>query len=124
MGQAFNDALAYKSYMVIWNKAPALSKFTWESGGSGGNYLRDQSGWFLGYDGPSGCLCARSKGLSSFWEVKQRNEKWYLIDKNGKYAQWLPNQKWPLASTTTFISEGDWSDNALIVALDKTEPPK
>jgi len=127
MTQAIHDALAYQSYMIVADKAysSSLSAFTWESGGPRGNYLRDQNGWYLGYDTTSRCLCARSKGLSSFWEVQERDGARYLRDitADSRYLSWLPNQKWPLAAQTLFISEEDGMDNALVVAIEMAPAP-
>jgi len=126
MTQAVNDALAYKSYMVVAGKTYArLTAFTWESGGPRGNYLRDQDGWYLGYDGPSRCLCQRSKGLSSFWEIDERDGVQYLRDvsQGSRYLSWMPGQHWPLADTTLFLSEEDGPANALVVAIEPVAAP-
>lgn len=127
MSQAVNDALAYKSYMIVAAKDYGpISTFTWESGGPRGNYLRDQDGWYLGYDGPSRCLCQRSKGLSSFWEIQERDGVHYLRDvsEGSRYLSWLPDQHWPLANTTLFVSEEAGPEHALTVAVEPAAAPK
>lgn len=126
MSQAVNDAMAYKSYMIVASKGYGpISSFTWESGGPRGNYLRDQDGWYLGYDGSSKCLCQRSKGLSSFWEIQESNGVHYLRDitSDSRYMSWKPDQDWPLASTTLFISEEDGPQYALTVSVEPAAAP-
>jgi hypothetical protein len=109
VGLATGDALAYKSYMVLSTGLNYAERFRWED--NQGDYLIDSQGWYLGYDGPSGCLKEHYKGLASRWMPIQDGNTWHLVDTGSKrIVSWDPNQRWPLASTTTFLQEFDAGD--------------
>lgn len=121
---ASGDALAYKDYMLLTPGLENAERFRWED--NQGEYLIDSEGWYLGYDGPSGCLKRHDKGLSSYWMPIQNGNVWHLADtSSNRVVSWNPKQKWPLASTTTFLQEFDAGDKyALAVELLASSPPK
>lgn len=121
-------AWAYNGYVHLVAGLDSAERFTWED--KPGEYLLDSKGWYLGYDGPSGCLKEHYKGLSSYWNLVRTasDATWRLADTNpgkSRIVSWNPNQEWPLMGDRYVLQELDpGNEYALSVELVPSSAPK